>query len=108
MSLPIQPIANKTQNRDHESSRFYELALPFQVTLLLASCSPEELASSSDYRANKQIYFEMYLLCNTMLTTEGGELRETQVRPTVRFNPPSIFLNRHQIEIRVKDPLLRA
>jgi hypothetical protein len=55
-----------------------------------------------------QIYFEMCLLCNMMLTTDGGELLKTKVRPIFRFNPPSVFLNKHQIEIRAYDPLLRA
>jgi len=108
MSLPIQFIANKTQSHNSDLSWLYELVLPYQVILLLASCSPAELASSSDYFANKRNYFKMWLLCKMKLTAEGGALCYTQVRPIVRFNPPSVFLNRHQIEIRAKDPLSRA
>jgi hypothetical protein len=83
MPLLFQHIAKKTHSRDNDLSRLYDLVSLLQVTLLLASCSPAELASSSDYRANKQIYFEMWLLCNMMLTTEGGALSATQVRPIV-------------------------
>ena len=108
MSLPFQHIAKKTQSRDSELSRLYERVSPLQVTLLLAGCSPAEPDSSSDYRANKQICLENLLLCNMMLTAEGGALSASKVRPIVRFNPPSVFLNKHQIEIRVKDPLSRA
>jgi len=108
MSLPFQFIANKTQSHNNDSLWLKELVLPNQVILLLASCSPAELASSSDYIANKQNYFEMWLFCKMMLTAEGGALSKTQVRPIVRFNPPSVFLNKHQIEIRAKDPLSRA
>ena len=108
MPLLFQHIAKKTHSRDNELSRHYELVSLLQVTLLLAGCSPAEPASSSDYRANKQIYFEKRLLCKMMLTTDGGELSKTKVRPIFRFNPPSVFLNKHQIEIRAYDPLLRA
>jgi hypothetical protein len=108
MILPIQFIANKTQSHNNDLSWLFELVLPYQVILLLTSCSPAELASSSDYQANKRNYFEMWLLCNMKLTAEGGALSSTKVRPIVRYNPPSVFLNRHQIEIRVRDPLSRA
>jgi hypothetical protein len=108
MTLPDQHMANKTQSHNSEILWLYESVLPFQVILLLASCSPAELASSSDYFANKRNYFEMWLLCRMKLTTEGGELLTSKVGPIVRFNPSSVFLNRHQIEIRVHDPLSRA
>lgn len=108
MPLLFQHIAKKTHSRDNDLSRLYELVSLLQVILLLAGCSPAEPASSSDYGANKQIYFEMLFLCNMMLTTEGGALSASKVGPIVRFNPPSVFLNKHQIEIRVKDPLSRA
>ena len=108
MSLPFQFIANKTQSHNNNLSWLYELVLPNQVILLLTSCSPAELASSSDYIANKQNNIEKCLFCNKKLTTEGGALTKTKERPIVRCNPPSVFLNRHQIEIRAKDPLLRA
>jgi hypothetical protein len=71
MSLPFQFIANKTQSHNNDSLWLKELVLPNQVILLLASCSPAELASSSDYIANKQNYFEMWLFCKMMLTAEG-------------------------------------
>jgi hypothetical protein len=58
---------------------------------LLASCSPAELASSSDYIANKQIYFEMSLFCKMMLTTEGGALRKTQVKTYFQIQSPFSF-----------------
>src|SRR5665213_149961 len=107
MSLPFQFIANKTQSHNNDLSWLYELVLPNQVILLLASCSPAELASSSDYSANKRNYIEKWLFCNKMLTTEGGALSASKVGPIVRYNPPSVFLNRHQIEIRAYDPLSR-
>jgi hypothetical protein len=108
MQLLFQHMAKKTQSRDNKSSRLHELVSLLQVTLLLASCSPAELASSSDYVANKQIYFEKMLLCKMMLTTEGGELCATEVRTYCMIQSPFSFLNKHQIEIRVKDPLSRA
>ena len=108
MPLLFQHIAKKTHSRDNDLSRHYELVSLLQVTLLLAGCSPAEPDSSSDYRANKQICLENLLLCNMMLTAEGGALSASKVRPIVRFNPPSVFLNKHQIEIRAYDPLLRA
>jgi hypothetical protein len=108
MPLLFVHIAKKTHSRDSELSRRYELVSLLQVTLLLAGCSPAEPASSSDYLANKQNNLENLLFCNMMLTTEGGALSASKVGPIVRFNPPSVFLNKHQIEIRVKDPLSRA
>jgi len=108
MSLPFQFIANKTQSHNNDLSWLYELVLPNQVILLLTSCSPSELASSSDYIANKRNYIKKWLFCTMKLTTEGGALTNSKERPIVRCNPPSVFLNRHQIEIRAYDPLSRA
>jgi hypothetical protein len=83
MSLPFQFIANKTQSHNNTLLWLYELILPHQVILLLASCSPAELASSSDYVANKRNNIEMWLFCMQKLTTEGGTLLATKVRPIV-------------------------